>query len=262
MKGILEFLLKNNRWAIILIILFIIIGNGVYKIQHNKINKLNEKYTSEVKLKNALTDSIKIYKDKENNWVVEKLTIQGRIDNLLEDSIRLTVSQRSLLKKVNAANKKNNVITAALIKANFIIDSLMNDSGIVDTINKTVEFIEDKNPDIKYELKIFGVQPYPPNIKPSLLIKKLELPNEQFIKFQWDENKRANYPISFSVTNTNKYINVYNIDSYAIPDLKKKNINPTGWEKFSGWINRNQNYLKWFGGGAIVGGGITYLLVK
>lgn len=262
MKGILEFLAKNNRWAIVIIILFIIIGGGMYKIQRNKIDKLNEKYISEVKLKNALTDTIKTYKDKENNWVSEKLTIQGRIDNLLEDSVRLTASQRSLLKKVNAADKKNKVITAALIRAKFVIDSLMHDGGSVDTTNKTVEFIEDKNPDIKYDLKIFGVLPYPPNTKPSLLIKKLELPNEQFIKFQWDKDKRANYPISFSVTNTNKYINVYDVNSYAIPELTKPDIDPTGWEKFSNWINRNQNYLKWFGGGALVGGGATYLLFK
>jgi len=263
MKTILEFLAKNNRWAIVLIILLILIGSGIYNLQRNKILILNDKYTSEVKLKNALIDSVKIYKDKEGNWVAEKLTIQGRIDNLLEDSTRLTASQKNLLNKVNEANQKNTVITAALIRANFVIDSLIHSGDVlVDTTNKTVEFTEYNNPDINYELKAIGVLPYPINSQPSLLIKHLDLPNEQFIKFQWDKDKRADYPISFSVTNSNKYVKVYDINSYAIPELQKSDINPTGWEKFSDWMNRNQKYVKWFGGGTLVGGGIGYLLFK
>lgn len=263
MKGILEFLAKNNRWAIALVILLLLIGGGIYNFQQNKINKLNGKYKSEVKLKNALTDSIHTYQDKEGEWVTEKLTIQGRVDNLLEDSARLTTSQKSLLNQVDIANKVNTVITAALVRANFVIDSLMHNGGvIVDTTNKTVEFTENNNPNITYDFKAFGVLPYPPNTKPSLLIKKLNLPNEQFIKFQWDKDKRADYPVSFSVKNTNDYINVYDIESYAIPNLDKNEIDPTSWEKVNDWINRNQKYLKYFGGGTLVGGGVGYLLFK
>ncbi|MDA3780011.1 MAG: hypothetical protein PF487_07330 [Bacteroidales bacterium] len=263
MKGILEFLLENNRWVIVLIILLILIGGGIYNIQRNKIDKLNNKYDSEVKLKNALIDTVHTYKNKEGQWVSEKLTIQGRLENLLEDSARLTASQKSLLNQVNNANKKNTVITAALIRAEFIIDSLVHSGGVlVDTTNKIVEFTETNNPDINYDFKVFGVLPYPVNSKPSLLIKNLTLPNEQFIKFQFDKNKRANYPISFSVTNTNKYIKVYDVNSYAIPDLDKNEIDPTGWEKFSSWMNRNENYIKWFGGGVVVGGGAGYLLTR
>lgn len=263
MKGILEFLLKNNRWAIVLVILLMLIGGGIYRIQHNKIDRLNDKYESEVKLKNALTASLNIYKDKEDNWVAEKLTIQGRLEDLLKDSARLTTSQRVLFKQVEEANKKNTVITAALIRANFVIDSLLHGGRVlVDTTNKTVEFIEENNPNIRYDFKAFGVLPFPENTKPSLLIKNLTLPNEQFIKFQWDKDKRADYPISFSVTNTNKYVKVYDVNSYAIPDLNKNEIDPTGWEKFSSWMNRNQKHIKWFGGGVLVGGGAGYLLTR
>lgn len=263
MKGILEFLSKNNRWAIVLVIILIIIGSGIYNLQRNKIKRLDEKVEYEVKLKNALTDSIHIYKDKEDNWVAEKLTIQGRVKDLLEDSIRLTTSQKHLLKQVEEANKQNTVITAALIRANYIIDSLKH-GGIVnvDTMKKTIDFIEEKNPNINYDFQVKNVLPYPLNTKPELLIKSLNLPNEQFIKFQWDKDKRADYPVSFSVTNTNKYIKVYDVNSYAIPDLNKEDIDPTGWEKFSKWMNRNQNYFKWFGGGALVGGGVGYLLTR
>ncbi|RLF57321.1 MAG: hypothetical protein DRN27_08015 [Thermoplasmata archaeon] len=262
-KGILEFLVKNNRWAIVLVILLLLIGSGIYNFQRNKIERLDSKYKSEVKLKNALTDTINTYKDKEGNWVTEKLTIQGRVDNLLADSARLTASQKSLLEQVKNANKKNTVISAALIRAEFIIDSLMHGGGVVvDTTNKTVEFTEFKNPDINYDFKAFGVLPFPVNSKPTLLIKNLTLPNEQFIKFQWDDDKRANYPVSFSVTNTNKYIDVYDIESYVIPDFDKNKIDPTGWEKVSQWVNKNQKYLKWFGGGALAGGAATYLIIK
>jgi len=263
MKGILEFLAKNNRWAIVLVVLLLIISSGIYNFQRNKIDRLDDKYKSEVKLKNALTDSIHTYQDKEGKWVAEKLTIQGRIDNLLEDSTRLTNSQRSLLNQVKNANEKNTVITAALVRAEFIIDSLMHNGGVVvDTTNKTVEFTEFNNPDINYDFKAFGVLPYPINSKPSLLIKNLTLPNEQFIKFQWDDDKRTDYPISFSVTNSNKYVKVYDVNSYAIPALQKSDIDPTGWEKFGAWMNKNQKYLKWFGGGALAGGAAGYLIFK
>jgi len=263
MKKILEFLTKNNRWAIVLIVILLLVGSGIYKIQTNKIDKLNSKYKSEVKLKNALTDSIDIYKDKEDNWVAEKLTIQGRIDDLLEDSARLTASQQDLIEKVNIANAKNTVITAAVIRYQAIIDSLKHGGiVIVDTTNKTVDFIENENPDIKYNFQAKNVLPFSSEIKPTLLIKTLKLPNEQFIKFQWDEDKRADYPISFSVTNTNKFIKVYDVNSYAIPDLHKEDIDPTNWEKFSDWLNRNQKYLKYFGGGTLVGGAAGYLIFK
>lgn len=262
-KGILEFLAKNNRWAILLVILLLLIGGGIYNFQRNKIDRLDSKYKSEVKLKNALTDTINTYKDKEGNWVTEKLTIQGRVDNLLEDSARLTASQKSLLNQINIANSKNTVISAALIRAKFVIDSLMHTGGVdVDTTNKTVRFTEFENPDIKYDFLASGVLPFPINSKPSLFINNLTLPNEQFIKFQWDDDKRANYPVSFSVTNTNKYIDVYDIESYVIPDFDKNKIDPTGWEKVSQWVNRNQKYLKWFGGGALAGGAAGYLIFK
>lgn len=262
-KGILEFLAKNNRWAILLVIILMLVGSGIYNFQRNKIDRLDSKYKSEVKLKNALTDSISVFKDKEGNWVTEKLTIQGRVDNLLEDSTRLTASQKQLLLKVEDGNKKNTILTAALIKSNFIIDSLKH-GGIVDvdTTNKTVKFTELINPDIRYDFLATGVLPFPINSKPSLFINNLTLPNDQFIEFHWDDDKKADYPIAFSVTNTNKYVKVYDVNSYAIPALQKTDIDPTGWEKFGAWMNRNQKYMKWFGGGALVGGGVGYIIFK
>ena len=263
MKKIWEFLAKNNRWAILLIILLIVIGGGIYKLQSNKISNLNIKYDSEVKLKNALLDTVHTYKNKEGQWVTEKLTIQERVEDLLEDSARLTKSQKKLVDKINDVNKENSIITAALIHSNFIVDSLKHGGVVdVDTANKTVNFTELINPDIRYDFLASGVLPFPINSKPTLFINNLTLPNEQFVEFHWNDDKKADFPIAFSVTNTNKYVKVYDVNSYAIPAIQKDVLNPTGWEKFGAWMNRNQKYLKWFGGGALAGGAATYIILK
>jgi hypothetical protein len=132
----------------------------------------------------------------------------------------------------------------------------------VDTTNKTVEFIEPNNPDIKYHFTARGVLPFPTNIKPTLLINNITLPNEQFVEFHWLDNKKEGYPIAFSVTNTNKFVKVYDVNSYAIPELKKEIVNPTGWEKVGQWFVKNGKIVGYVAGGIVVGAGGTYLLMK
>jgi hypothetical protein len=263
MKTILKILMKNNRWAIMLIILLIIVGGSIYQIQHKKILNLKDKYDSEVKLKNALIDTVEIFKNKEGEWVAEKLTIQAELNYLDEMNTQLTESQKNLIKKIKEVNKENSVITAALIHANFVIDSLKH-SGVVliDTTNKTVNFIETDNPNINYNFLATGVLPFPINTKPNLFINKLTLPNEQFIEFHWEDNKRKGYPISFSVTNSNKYVKVYDVNGYAIPALKKEIIDPTGWQKIGLWFNKNGKIVGYVFGGVVVGAGGTYFLMK
>ena len=164
MKAILEFLAKNNRWAIVLVILLFVVGGGLFRIQQNRIKEWKNKHQTEVKLRNALTDSIDYYQDEEENWVAEKLTLQASVKDLESDKVTLTAEQRRLVDKVKEANEENTVITAALVRADFIIDSLMNDSVVIDTTNKTAEFIEVNNPNIQYNIKAFGVLPYPPEV--------------------------------------------------------------------------------------------------
>jgi len=167
------------------------------------------------------------------------------------------------LAKVKEVNEKNAIITAALIQANFKVDSLLHaGTVIVDTTNKTVEFIETNNPDIKYDFKAFGVLPYPINSKPTLIINSLFLPNEQFVEFHWKNEKKNGYPIAFSVTNSNKYVKVSNINSYAIPELQKEIVNPNGWQKIGQWFVKNGKIVGYVAGGVIIGGGGTYILMK
>lgn len=263
MNKILEFLVKNNRWAIALVVILLLLGSGLFKIQRNRINDLKDKYQSEVNLRKALTDKLEIYQNKEGEWVAEKLTIQATLKQLEEMNGELTTDQKRLLAKIKEVNKENSVITAALIRANFVIDSLMH-SGIivVDTTNKTIDFIENVNPDINYSFQARGVLPYPVGSTPSLFINNLTLPNEQFIEFHWTNNKKEGYPIAFSVTNSNNYVKVYDVNSYAIPEIRKEIINPTGWEKVGVWLRRNGKIVKYVGTGIAIGAGGTYILMK
>ncbi len=262
MKAILEFFAKNNRWAIALVILLFIVGGGIFSIQNNRIKEWKGKHQTEVKLKNALVDTVHHYQDKDSIWVAEKLTIQAELKDLTNDKVVLTAEQKRLIKKVEDADKENKVIAAALIRADFVIDSLMNDSAVVDTTNKTIEFIEVNNPDIQYKFKAFGVLPYPPNTKPTLLIETLTLPNEVFAKFQWKDNKKEGYPITFSISNSNQYVKVTGMNSYAIPNLDKVEISPTGWQKVGQWFKKNGKVVGYVAGGVAVGAAGTYVIMQ
>ena len=262
MGGILEFLLKNNRWAILLVILLLLIGGTIISYKNNRINNFKNKYNIEVKLNKALVDSVDIFQNNEGDWVAEKLTIQTKIKNLEKMNGQLTVNQKKLLERIKVVDKENSIISAALIHANFIIDSLMHGGIVViDTTNKTINFIETENPNIKYNFLASGVLPFPVNGKPTLLINDLILPNEQFIEFHWVDDKNEGNPIAFSITNSNKYVNVYDVNSYAIPTLNPDVLNPTNWQKINLWIKKNDGILK-FVGGIGAGAGAMFIMMK
>lgn len=263
MKKILEFFAEKNRWAILVMLLLLLLGGWFLKTQRDSIKDLKRKYQTEVNLRNALTDSVHYYQNKEQQWVAEKLTIQADLKELEKMNGQLTAEQRRLIAKVNEVNKENAIIAAALIQANFKIDSLLHAGDvIVDTTNKTVEFIERTNPNINYDLKVFNVTPYPIDTKPKLIINNLFLPNEQFVEFHWKNEKKKGYPIAFSVTNSNEYVKVNDINSYAIPELYKPDIDPTGWQKIGQWFLKNGKIVGYVAGGVIIGAGGTYILMK
>lgn len=94
------------------------------------------------------------------------------------------------------------------------------------------------------------------------MINSLRFENEQTIKFHWLDDKEEGYPISFSVSNSNQYFMVNNIESYAIPALNKETINPNGWQRFSTNFQKGNNIPFYLGVGALIGGGDGYLLTK
>jgi hypothetical protein len=247
-----SWLLTKNH-LLIVIIAAIILGLGaVVYFQRLSIKNLKNKYNTEVNLKNALLDTMKIYKNKEGEWTAEKLTIQETIKNLQKMYGQLTETQKELIDRVKEINKKSDVIAAALINANVKIDSLLHGGTVdVDTVNKKITFAEVKNPDLKYHLEVRSVIPAFKNVQPSLFIKDLYLPNTTFVSFQFDKTKGS--PISFSVSNSNKYFQIANIDSYAIPGINKDIVQPTGWQKTWTWVKKNGTIIIVGVGGVVAG---------
>lgn len=262
MKAILEFLSKNNRWAILLVIILLLLGGGMWKLQRNAIDKWKDRYQTEVKLKNALVDTVHYYKNSYGEVVAEKLTLQASVKDLEKIRDELTESQQELLRRVKEANKKNTVIVAALVEAEAIIDSLLAEGTVVVNSKDTTITFSDTTKYLEYELVIGKAVPISPSIDPTLYFEHLRIPNKQEIKFEWKDDKKEGYPIQFSISNSNKYMKVNEVNSYAIPNLKKEVVNPTGWEKVGVWLKKNGKIIGYTVGGVVVGAGGTYMLMK
>ena len=268
MKKILQiiwgFLKEKNRWAIALVVLLLLIGITVIKIQRNNIKDWKDKYKTEVKLKDALIDTVGYYKNAYGEVVAEKLTIQESVKNLEKMYDQLTDLQKELITRVKELDKKSTTIAAALIKANVKIDSLLHDgSTVVDTTNKKVVFsdfykktIKGVNYEVTYKFTVGKVVPFPITATPTFLIDSLYFPNKQFINFNYKDDKKKGNPISFSVSNSNGFFNIVDIDSYAIPT-----INTEPKSKFGEWVNKNNKMLMYVGIGG-VGGVATYKLLS
>ena len=233
--------------AIIVLIVGMIIGGT---IMTNRNKRLADEIKTEVNLKNALQDVIKTYQNKEGEWVAEKLTLQADLEILEGDNLNLTENQQKLVSKVKELQKDKDVITAALVQQSATIDSLEQFATNIDTVNHTVDFVMDSD-SLKYNIRVTNVKPLE-RLQLKLLITSLIIPNEQFIEFHWENDKTT--PIAFSVTNSNPLFKTNNIDSYAIPELIKEEINPTGWEKVKAWFKENGKKIGIFAGGAVIGG--------
>lgn len=253
---------------ILAVVALIVIMGGIIYFQHQKILKLKDEKQSAENLNAALHDSITYYQNKNKEWVAEKLTIQTTIKNLEKLYGQLTDVQRELLARVKEVNKKNDIITAALIDANFKIDSLLIIAGkngsevTVDTTNKKINFnnLASKDTSFLFDIDINHVLPSHLDVKPSMLFKSIEIPNKQFVEFHWKNDKKKGYPISCTVTNTNKYIKVVNLESYAIPPLNKLHLNPTGWQKVENFFIKNGRTIIYIGLGAAAGAGGYYMV--
>ena len=260
-------LLKNHLIIAIIVLLLLIMGAVIY-FQHKSIVNLKDKYQTEVNLANALLDSTHYYQNKQGEWVAEKLTLQESLKNLEKMNGQLTASQKELLARIDDISKKNTVIAAALIQSQVTIDSLLHHGHTeVDTANKTLSFTDSlrnakKDIILTYDFKVNGAIPAIPEIKPTLMIKSLGLPNTQFIEFHWKDNKKLGYPVAFSVTNSNNYFETINIDSYIIPEIKESTIKPNFWQKMGTFFNTTGGKILWFGIGGLAGAETYHLLTK
>ena len=241
MNKILDYILKNIKIILFFIIIFIII----FTLQNKRIEKLNDKISNEIKLKNALLDTISTYRNKNNELVSEKLTMQETIKNLNEISGKLNSMQKELINRINNLENKNNIIAAALIETNLKIDSFLHDGEtIVDTITNKIVFKDNysnKNKFVTYKFTVYDIKPISIEKTPFLLIDSLYFPNKQYIDFQWKNVKKMGYPVSFSITNSNDFFKTENIESYVIPNITKEHLNPNGWQKVQNFYYKNKN---------------------
>jgi hypothetical protein len=105
----------------------------------------------------------------------------------------------------------------------------LKDDAPVAVTDSTVQFAK-KLEHIQYDFT-FGNLKSRDFKKSTLSINSLVFPNTQKIDFQWKDNRKEGYPISFSVINTNPYFKVTDIQSYIIPEIIKSELKPNIWQK-------------------------------
>lgn len=265
MKNLIQYILKNYKIIGIVIAIILILSLIVY-FQHQSIVNLKEKNKSEVNLRNALLDSVSRYQNERHEWVAEKLSLQETVKNLDKITGQLNSMQKELVTRIKEVEKGNDIIAAALFDTNVKIDSLLHKGEtIVDTTGRKITFRDlykkDKK-EVHYSFIVGEVLPADFKIKPTLLIDSLYFPNTQFIDFKWKNDKKAGYPISFSVTNSNDFFKTGNVESYIIPQITKEHLNPNGWQKFENFFIRNGNKVFYISVGVGVGAAGTLLLLK
>jgi hypothetical protein len=247
----------NLSTIIVGLVLLSVIFFG-YKIYSGKVESIKTEMESQVKLKNALVDSIKFEVNKRKELQAEKLTLQGSVKDLLDKNNNLNANQKELLARIKEQDKKIITIAAALVKTTTKLDSIRKaQDATIDTTKNTVTFFE-TTPDLKYNLTGTNIRPVLKNVKPRLIFNDFKMSNTQSINFHWDKSVREKYPVGFSISNSNKNIITTDVESFAIPELDKKTVKPTGWQKFTGWLGKTGGKVGTLGTGI----GIGYLLFK
>jgi len=242
---------NNNFFKVGFVVLLVVVLYMLYN-NHNNISKLNKQLIQQEKLTNALMDTMITTKNSYGEIVNSKLTIQADINNLINSSINFSENQRRLLQRVSELQKNSDVIAAALITTTFKLDSLLDGYNVVvDNLNNTVSF-SDSTEHLVYDIMVTNVAPVLPKVKPLILFNRFEAPNDYYIDFSWDKNKRANYPVSFTITNTNPLFVTQDINSYVIPEIDKNNLKPSWWKRTTKFVGKYGEY--------VVIGGVVYLI--
>lgn len=238
--------------TIVLIVIGILFGINYYFTMRNN-NNLRTQLIEQEKLSNALMDTMRVFRNDYGEVVSEKFTIQTNFEELQEKNELLNQNQQKLLERISSLQNTNRVIAASLINTEFKLDSLIGTTVDVDSIDESLNF-KDTTEHLAYDITVHNAIPAEEDISPSLMFNNLYAPNEMFIEFHWEDEKKDDYPIAFSVTNTNPLFETMNIESYAIPGLDKTTIDPSTWDKVSSWGRRNRIWL--IGGAGILIGGI------
>lgn len=248
----------QTKFLLIAVAIIFALGIIIY-IQYNKIVNEKAKYETEVKLKNALIDTVKTYKNKNGELVSQKLTLQADFSELKGMYGKLTKSQQDLINRIAEVEKTNSIIAAALIETNVKLENLGIIVGKANPKDSSITF-NDSTKHIKFDIKVNHVKPVVVGIPATLEFKNFQLPNKQFIEFHWENERKLGYPVSFSVSNSNPYFKTANINSYAIPELKKSDLDPNAWQKFTKWVGKKSKFLVTVGIAGAAGAGAVLLL--
>lgn len=241
---------KEKIYQIGLLIAALIIGGLVFKSCEDS-KALSAVKTEESNLRKALTDTLTRFQTKEGDWGVEKRTLQTEMSTLKDNNLNLNANQKALVKEIERQNKNGQVIAAALIELTAKVDSLTNDSGIVQG-DTSVNFPYN-SPNLAYNMTVYNIKPIEFK-KPTLRINNITFPNTQTVNFHWKDEKKEGYPVGFSVINTNPYFKVNDLQSYAIPEIKKTELKPTFWNKVGKFGKSTGGKIVIFGAGVIAGG--------
>lgn len=235
----------------------IAIAFGYKSCSDNKA--LNSVKMEESNLRKALTDTLTYFKTKDGNWGVEKKTLQTELSILKDNNLNLNANQKKLIKEVERQNKTATTIAAALIELRAEVNGFKNDKPTLQT-DSTVQFspkIGDAgyDKDFEYDLTIANVKRF--ELKPATLtINRVSFPNTQTVNFNWKDDKKEGYPVSFSVINSNKYFKVSDIQSYAIPEIKKEELKPNFLQKVGKFSKTTGGKIVFFGAGVLVGAAV------
>lgn len=226
--------------TLILIIIILAVFFYIEKLEHSHAK---EKIVERNKFLAVLNDSLHIIKTKNGDLEYSKKSLQNNIKFLQENINTLSDNQKTL---VNEIKNNKNIISAMQTKMEIALSNISNTHSTF--VNDTTIRFSDSTAFLSYNIEISGIKA---SSNPDLTIKTLELPNKQTITFEWDNEKT--HPVKGTVTNTNPYIKINELDSFIIPEIEKEKIKPTTWQKFKTLTNKTTSKLALVGIGAAIG---------
>lgn len=248
-----QFTFDLKTIVIIGCLLFLLFGGG-FGFLGKQIKKANDKLSEQINLNNALNDKLEYTQNYLKETVATKLTLQTTIKKLEELNGVLTNNQKELVSRIKKLEKNNNIISAALIRTETKLDSVLFTGGEVEIGDNYVTYAKTTD-SIIFDLTMNNVQPITPYKEPTVMFNNLKIPNKQYIEFKWmDDKKYYQRPISFSVTNSNPLIVTTETDSYTIPEINYNVLKPTFGDKVK--IFFDKPIIKWTTRAVIFGGGV------
>jgi len=206
--------------ALVLLLLF---GVG---FMAQRQSKAKAELQTEVNLRQALLADMVVTKDALGRTQAEKLSLQTDMKTLVRVKDKLSADKQQLVEVISRLDKNKKLITAALVKVQVEVKEIYSNSPAMAT-DSTATFVVATD-SISYEAKVANVRIDTIKV-PSLVVRNLKIPNTTQVSFQWGE-KNDGYPISFTVVNSNPLFKTKNIESYAIPELRKEAVRPTFWQ--------------------------------